>query len=229
MCVLLPRRKHALISSFDKLSWETVFTAGFELDVLRRKRPYRWTIWLYLGTRYTLFLSFIFLLIDTDGPRVPCEALIETIFTLTYASWAFATFIIILRVIAIWNRNIVVSVIAVGLWLCAAALSIRHIIRVSGTVMYYPIVDTCTASVYPRRPLIDATGIFVPVVDIVLLLTMLIGLLRHASKSSTGIWKLLYQQCIIWLALAFFAEIPPLVFAVLNLNDIWDKVSFITP
>src|SRR6266851_1816819 len=37
--------KRALISSFDKLSWETVFTAGFELDVLRRKRPYRWTIW----------------------------------------------------------------------------------------------------------------------------------------------------------------------------------------
>jgi len=27
------------------LSWETVLTAGFELDVLRRKRPYRWTIW----------------------------------------------------------------------------------------------------------------------------------------------------------------------------------------
>ncbi|KAI0248120.1 hypothetical protein BJV78DRAFT_1239152 [Lactifluus subvellereus] len=25
--------------------WETVFTAGFELDVLRGKRPYRWTIW----------------------------------------------------------------------------------------------------------------------------------------------------------------------------------------
>ena len=59
---------------------------------------------------------------------------------------------------------------------------------------YYPIVDTCTASVYPRRPLIDGTGILVPVIDLVLLLTMLIGLLRHASKNSTGIWKLLYQQ-----------------------------------
>ena len=34
-----------LISTCNNLSWETVFTAGFELDVLRRKRPYRWTIW----------------------------------------------------------------------------------------------------------------------------------------------------------------------------------------
>ncbi|KAI0248146.1 hypothetical protein BJV78DRAFT_1239333 [Lactifluus subvellereus] len=25
--------------------WETVFTVGFELDVLRGKRPYKWTIW----------------------------------------------------------------------------------------------------------------------------------------------------------------------------------------
>ncbi len=27
------------------LSWETVFTAGFELNVFRGKQPYRWTIW----------------------------------------------------------------------------------------------------------------------------------------------------------------------------------------
>ena len=37
--------KRALIPSCNNLSWETVFTAGFELDVLQRKRPYRWTIW----------------------------------------------------------------------------------------------------------------------------------------------------------------------------------------
>lgn len=40
-----PRRKWELISTWENFSWETVITAGFELDVLRRKRPYRWTIW----------------------------------------------------------------------------------------------------------------------------------------------------------------------------------------
>ena len=71
-------------------SWELVFTAGFELDVLRRKRPYRWTIWVNsllhigpyhrlnessynLGTRYTGLLGFICLLVGLDGPRVPCQ------------------------------------------------------------------------------------------------------------------------------------------------------------
>ena len=38
-------RKRTLILTYNHLSWETVLTAGFELDVLRRKRPYRWTIW----------------------------------------------------------------------------------------------------------------------------------------------------------------------------------------
>ena len=44
------RLVHLLI--YNNLSWETVLTAGFELDVLRGKRPYKWTIWvsrLYYG------------------------------------------------------------------------------------------------------------------------------------------------------------------------------------
>jgi hypothetical protein len=39
------RKACALISSRNDPSWETAITAGFELDVLRGKRPYRWTIW----------------------------------------------------------------------------------------------------------------------------------------------------------------------------------------
>ena len=42
------------------------------------------------------------------------------------------------------------------------------------------------------RGLVNAIGVLV--VDVVLLLTMLVGLLRYAHGSSTGMWKLLYQQ-----------------------------------
>jgi hypothetical protein len=47
MCVFgsIGRKTCVLTSRCDNTSWETVFTAGFELDVLRGKRPYRWTIW----------------------------------------------------------------------------------------------------------------------------------------------------------------------------------------
>jgi len=48
MCVRLHIQESwvlTLVELATKLSWETVLTTGFEMDVLRRKRPYKWTIW----------------------------------------------------------------------------------------------------------------------------------------------------------------------------------------
>ncbi len=58
---------------------------------------------------------------------------------------------------------------------------------------YNAVVNTCVA-LHTHRGLVNAVGVLV--VDVVLLLTMLIGL-RHSHKSSTGVWKLLYQQVIL--------------------------------
>ncbi|KAH9016127.1 hypothetical protein EDB85DRAFT_769378 [Lactarius pseudohatsudake] len=57
-----------------------------------------------------------------------------------------------------------------------------------------------------------------------LFVIILIELLRHAHGSSTGIWNLLYKQCIIWMILAAIAEMPPVVFLVLDLNDAWNEM-----
>lgn len=56
---------------------------------------------------------------------------------------------------------------------------------------YNPFLDACTFQ-HTRRGLVNAVGTLV--VDVVLLVTMLIGLLRHSNRNSSGIWKLLYQQ-----------------------------------
>jgi hypothetical protein len=61
------------------------------------------------------------------------------------------------------------------------------------TATYNPIADACVM-LHTHRGLTNALGVLV--VDVVLLLTMLIGLLLHAHRHSTGIWKLLYQQVI---------------------------------
>ncbi|KAI0273939.1 hypothetical protein BGY98DRAFT_105652 [Russula aff. rugulosa BPL654] len=212
----LIKLNHALAGIFI---WETVITFGFELDILRGKRPYRWTLWLYLGTRYTLLCTFIVFFIDSDGPKVPCHAFLVLNFALPYASWAFASLIIVLRVIAIWNRNIVVSLISVGIWAGAVALHIRNLTMLEAA--FDPLVNSCVP-IKTENGLVNALAVLVA--DMVLLLAMLIGLLRHASRRSTGLWKLLYQQCIIWIALATFSEIPPVVFLILNLNDVWNEM-----
>ncbi|KAI0246162.1 hypothetical protein BJV78DRAFT_193727 [Lactifluus subvellereus] len=199
--------------------WETVFTSVFELDILRGKRPYRWTIWLYLGTRYTALLSFILTLIGEDGGKFSCQPFAVADSVLMYASWAFASLIIVLRVIAIWNRQRIVSFLSICVWLAGVASIIHGMTLVKA--LYDPNEDICTALDFHKSL---SAAVVALVVDIVLLMSMLIGLLRHAHGSSTGIWYLLYQQCIIWIALASIAEVPVVVFLTLNLNDAWNAM-----
>lgn len=56
---------------------------------------------------------------------------------------------------------------------------------------FNPLVNACVIT-KTHNALVNAVAVLVA--DMVLLLTMLIGLLRHSSRRSTGLWKLLYQQ-----------------------------------
>ncbi|KAH9074399.1 hypothetical protein EDB83DRAFT_1960332 [Lactarius deliciosus] len=213
---ILTKLFHAIGSLYI---WETVLTAGFELDVLRGKRPYKWTIWLYLGTRYTLLLMFIMFFIDNDAGHVPCQAFIIANFALSYISWGFASLIIVLRVIAIWGRNAVVSSIALSVWLAGLAFHIRTVTRIE--VAYNSLFGACIV-LKTQSGLASVVAILS--VDAILLVIMLIGLLRHMHGGSTGVWHLLYKQCIIWMILIAIAEIPPVVFFGLDLNDAWNEM-----
>ncbi|KAH9961993.1 hypothetical protein BGW80DRAFT_1563901 [Lactifluus volemus] len=206
--------------------WETVFTAGFELDVLRRKRPYRWTIWLYLGTRYTALLGFILFLIETDasGSKFPCQPLEIMTFASAYISWAFASLIIVLRVIAIWNRNVSVSFLAT-----ATRFMISFFIsHLKGLTTMEPSYNAFTGNcviLHLHKSLINAAGILV--VDVVLLEFNW----YMASSLPTGRALLPFfpriltsTKCIIWLVLAGIAEVPLVVFLILDLNDPWNDM-----
>jgi hypothetical protein len=72
-------------------------------------------------------------------------------------------------------------------------LTDRHEINQLATA-YDPILDACVALV-TRKDLLNTLGILI--VDVILLLAMLIGLLRHPHRNSTGLWKFLYQQVIL--------------------------------
>ncbi|KAI9439563.1 hypothetical protein H4582DRAFT_1536206 [Lactarius indigo] len=215
----LTKLLHALAGLYI---WETVLTAGFELKVLRGKKPYRWTIWLYLGTRYTTFLTFILFFVQNDsGGKVSCRPFIIANCALSYVSWGFASLIIVLRIIAIWNRNTVVSSIALSLWLVGLGISTRTLALIEPK--YDPDLKTC---VFLKTHNMISAAVTILAVDLMLLAIMLMGLLRHAHRSSTGIWYLLYKQCIVWMVLAAVAEIPPVVFLILNLNDAWNQMLF---
>ncbi|KAN0130502.1 hypothetical protein V8E53_011588 [Lactarius tabidus] len=199
--------------------WETVFSAGFELNVLRGKQRYRWTIWIYLGTRYSCLLMFITFFILNHAGHVLCKPLVLMNSALDIISWAFASLIIVLRIIAIWDRNWLVSSISFSVWSAAFGLGIRSLWMVGA--QYDPISEVC----FPLHTHnLMASGISVPAADTILLLLMFVGLLRRAHGCKVGIWSVLYKQCIMWMIVAALVEIPSLVFIILNLNDAWNAM-----
>ncbi|KAI0316973.1 hypothetical protein OF83DRAFT_1172409 [Amylostereum chailletii] len=90
--------------------WEFLSTFSYDWDVLRKRRPYLWTIWIHFLCRITCVLSMIFILIHNDiSKRSWCRTSSFLFLVFGSASIALASLIVILQIIAIWNRNVVVS------------------------------------------------------------------------------------------------------------------------
>ncbi|KAH9954848.1 hypothetical protein BC827DRAFT_921592 [Russula dissimulans] len=97
--------------------WEFFTTLDYEWSVIRGRRPYLWTTWLYSLTRVATLGAVIngMIGLNTSGP-INCHLWATSGLIVAYAAIATASLLIVLRVIAIWNRNKIVSVIAMSAW-----------------------------------------------------------------------------------------------------------------
>jgi hypothetical protein len=196
--------------------WEFVTTLDYEWSVIQRRRQYRWTIWIYVTTRIATLMAVILCIISVnDTPQINCE--VETIFQLIfgYLSIAAASLLIVLRILAIWNKQRVVVAIATGVWGINVIFLILAIVRVRGE--WVSAMATCVAA---NIHVTKLNLIVTPVTDIILLLIMFIGLLHLGfhERSAFGLGRLLWRQGLIWLLVATIAEVLPSVFICLNLN-----------
>ncbi|KAI0048708.1 hypothetical protein FA95DRAFT_1557795 [Auriscalpium vulgare] len=197
--------------------WEICTTCGFELDVLRGRRPYRWTIWIYVGCRVSALVTFMILAIETDASGLTrCTAWDLVAYTLTYMTMGFASLLMLLRITAIWNWNTFVVSVSFLAWLASIGLNIC-VVR----SRYVPLTGACTPVDSS-----EATPCIIGAVasDLFLLLVMLAGILRHGTRESLavlgirGLWSILWHQGLMWLGLAVVSEVPALILIKLNLN-----------
>ncbi|KAI0058014.1 hypothetical protein BV25DRAFT_1326767 [Artomyces pyxidatus] len=197
--------------------WEYATSFDFEWNILTGRRPYRWTIWVYVICRLTALLGWALQLVALDAPSPNCVALDISFYVIVYISIACASLIIILRISAIWERNRLVMIVSVSIWVASIALNIRG--AAIGRSSWSPTLRSCfTLNI--KASLTNSIGILV--CDLVLLGIMLAGLMRTRIVGRYGLWKLLFQQSVAWMALAAVAEVPTVVFLVLNLNDAWN-------
>ncbi|KAH9954843.1 hypothetical protein BC827DRAFT_1240399 [Russula dissimulans] len=207
---------HALDSLY---LWEFFNNLGYEWSVVRGLRPYRWSIWLYSLTRVAALVAVILNMVGINVTS-PLNCQVWLIFQLVfgYLAFAVASLLIVLRIIAIWNKHRGVVAVATGIWVINIGFLIQGIARLRATrTTYIRELQICVISDTERsKPNIIVTLI----TDVVLLVIMLIGLIRfrQCGGGTFGLGRLLWKQGVIWLFLASIAEVPPTVFICLNLN-----------
>ncbi|KAH9984375.1 hypothetical protein BJV77DRAFT_194090 [Russula vinacea] len=196
--------------------WEFLSTLDYEWDVIRGHRPYRWTIWVYSVSRVTTLMAVILNMVGFDTTtKINCQVWITFFAFFAYLAFITASLLIVLRVIAIWNRAKIIFAIAMGMWMTDISLFISGLIRLRAE--WSPEANTCILVNFDST---KSTVIVSFVSDIGLLLVMLIGLLRLrlGRDGAFVLGSFLWKQGLIWLLIATVAEAPSLVLVLLDLN-----------
>ncbi|KAI9508558.1 hypothetical protein F5148DRAFT_1283934 [Russula earlei] len=222
--------------------WEFLNTLDYEWSIIKGHRPYRWSIWIYSLTRVAALISVILSLIGVDdSTQYNCQIQNKFQFIFGYLTFATASLLILLRIIAIWNEKKIVIAIATTVWAVNLSFFIRGIVRVNNQLYGYntsgsyhllnpqihsvwvPAGTTCeVTNIQSTKPNI----ILALATDLVLVGIMLVGLLRlgYHERGAFGIGHLLWKQGLIWLLIATVAEVPPAVFIILNLNEPFNEM-----
>ncbi|KAI0269734.1 hypothetical protein BGY98DRAFT_1100954 [Russula aff. rugulosa BPL654] len=179
-----------------------------------------------LTTRIATLLAVVLSLVDIDvSTRYNCK--VETVFLIAFSflAAAAASLLIVLRIIAIWNMKKIVIAIATSVWGAGFISQIQTIVRIR--VESIPGTATCVVA-NPHIANLNTLVSFTT--DIILLFIMLFGLfrLRFHKSSAFGMGRTLWRQGLVWLSVAFIADVLPLVFIYLNLNGPLDDI-FLVP
>ncbi|KAI0278275.1 hypothetical protein BGY98DRAFT_1096839 [Russula aff. rugulosa BPL654] len=207
--------------------WEFVTTLDYEWNVIRGHRPFRWTIWIYSTARISTLIAVILTLVGLNTVRYNCEVEIVFQFFFAYLAVSSASLLIVLRILAVWNRKKIIIAIAGGAWGINVIFQIQAIVRIRTTSVPRESCGVDNLHISELNMLVTLAT------DISLLLIMFFGLLRLGfhERSAFGLGRLLWKQApvrfhkgVIWLLVATIAEVPPAVFLILNLNGIFNGV-----
>jgi len=143
--------------------------------------------------------------------RFNCQAWLDSLLILCYIAVTLNSLIILLRTIAIWERRPIISIALTAVWLTNVAFLIYGITR--GESVWIPLENACFVedSQSAKINLLVST-----VTDLILLVSMIIGVLR--IKTDSSIWRMLYRHGLLWIVIGTVGVVPPTIFLFLNLN-----------
>ncbi|KAH9962866.1 hypothetical protein BC827DRAFT_1375620 [Russula dissimulans] len=196
--------------------WEFVTTLEFEWEVYTGRRPWRWSFVVYVAARVLALVCVIISLMGFSLTReFNCDAWLRSVLFTAWFAAACASFLLVLRGVAIWARDSRVVAITVTFWVANMAGSCYAITR--GQAVWSPALSTCAVTgtdQYKWSIMINF------IEDTVLLVVMIYGVLH--KRNATHLWNMLYFQALFWILAATFTELPSVALNFQNINDGWN-------
>ncbi|KAI0279377.1 hypothetical protein BGY98DRAFT_933272 [Russula aff. rugulosa BPL654] len=110
--------------------WEYFTTLDYEWKVIRRRLPYRWTIWIYSLSRFNALLSIIlfFVTLNVTTP-INCQvAVLMHILDYRFSINRSSHVLINVASIAIWSRNKVAVALAMTVWMISIGFHLYNLV-----------------------------------------------------------------------------------------------------
>lgn len=190
----------------------------YDWAIISRKRPWRHTMILYFLCKYTMLFSIIGMLIALNTTtKVDCQALYTYNQFFGSAAIGTASTLLMLRTVAIWNKNWFVTIplvlVGIGHWsiLMYSVTAVRAV--------FLPEAKTCvvvsTGNGHHNLTL-NLLYLYTMFVDLVVLIVSITGLLLTPGRSS--LWKLLFKDGIVFFLVAFICNALAASVLLLDLN-----------
>lgn len=203
--------------AFGVYIWEVLISLNFDIEHFTGKRPIRWTFIAYLLTRYLLLLGLIAGIRVTNVlSPIDCVIWNRLVYSCAHGCFAFASLLLLLRVIAISENNkYIIGFLglfyAINLGLLVHGVTLAHSI-------YVPTLFLCgaTNTVASRVNVWTSFGF-----DLACLFIMLYMLLRQPGG---GFWRFLVNQGFVYFLVATASYLLPSIFLIFNLNDAMNEL-----
>lgn len=205
--------------------WEFFSSLWFEWQIITRKRGHHWSIWLYSGCRFSALFAITALLVGFNVTTpINCRAWLNFVLIFTYLAFAFASALIILHIVAIWERKWVPCTLAITTWTINISFYIRNIIQSKAIWVNRELKAELSSCLVIRTNRNTILTVLTLGENLILLSLMFSGLRRYRDVEMNGLWCFIHHQGLLWLALVIVAELPATIFLILNLNGYFNQM-----
>lgn len=203
-------------------TWDVIKTLGFDISVVRGKRPRRWPMLLYFITRICMILHIFALAVNLNAiQEIPCQEVTWISKVSDAIGTCFSSLILVLRTRAVWHRDLKVTV-GLGTLFCGQIAVWCQTFRYSVS-RWDPQRKACAVVSTAPRPLLVTVFAYTMAFDLIILVLCAYRLSKN--RRSNGLAALLLRDGIMYFCAVFGANLVQMIMACLALNPVMNIIA----